>query len=85
MASTFLGAPHNDLIFRTINVNRGVTSYDTGRANAIKSLMLGTTIETLLQLYCFITNPALRLQKINLFRSNKFFKIVQSKKDNETF
>ena len=58
-------------------MNTGL-SYDDGRANAIKSLMIGTCIETVLQLYSFIANPALRLPKSLIFVKNNiilsFFK-----------
>ena len=46
-------------INRTIDINTGLP-YEDGRVNAIKSLMFQASCETALQLYGFITNPALR-------------------------
>ena len=49
------------MITRTIdeNTEEDVSSSD-GRANAIKSLIIQTSVETFLQLYTYATNPALR-------------------------
>ena len=47
-------------MFRTIDINSGISDID-GRENAIKSLVFQTCLETILQLYSFIANPALRL------------------------
>lgn len=47
-------------MFRTIDINSGISDTD-GRENAIKSLVFQTFLETILQLYSFIVNPALRL------------------------
>ena len=45
--------------FRTIDINTGLP-YEDGLVNAIKSLMFQAFLETILQLYGFMANPALR-------------------------
>ena len=57
---------HFDLVIsRTIDINTGLP-YQEGWVNAVKSLIFQSFIETILQLYGFITNPALR----STFRDN---------------
>ena len=58
-------------MFRTIEINSGISDID-GRENAIKSLVFQTFLETILQLHCFMFNPALRLYRT--FCSNEVFK-----------
>ena len=48
------------IIFRTIDINSGISDRD-GTANAARSIMFQTCLETILQLYYFVVNPALRL------------------------
>ena len=49
---------------RTIDENTEVSNND-GRENAIRSLILEAVMETTIQLYMFVTNPALRSVKKN--------------------
>ena len=45
--------------FNTIDINTGLP-YEEGWVNAVKSLTFQTFLETILQLYGFMANPALR-------------------------
>ena len=58
-------------IFRAIDINSGI-SYKDGRANAVKSLIFTTCLETIVQLYSFIVNPALRLNQSNRYNHWRF-------------
>ena len=65
------------MIFRTIDINSGISDMD-GRANATKSLVFQTVLETTLQLYCFIVNPALRLYKYLYIKQSNIHMYIQS-------
>ena len=73
------------MITRTIdeNTEENVSSSD-GRANAIKSLIIQTSVETFLQLYTYATNPALRsvgwYDLITIFLENVCFRSFAWKK-----
>ena len=47
------------ILFRTIDINTGLP-YEEGWVNAVKSLTFQTFLESILQLYGFMANPALR-------------------------